>query len=77
MVPLLPDDDDPVLKTNTPLTPELPALGVINSILPLDDFELKPASNINCPPLPVLLDVAPAINDKPPPVPEFPIPEVR
>jgi len=48
--PLLPELAEPVLKTNNPLTPDVPELAVLRRRTPLDPTELYPLVSNKRPP---------------------------
>jgi hypothetical protein len=75
-MPEFPDEDVPVISSNPPLTPELPALLVKTFTLPLDVAEPTPLSIEIEPPLATELNPAKAETEDPSPFAVVP-PELR
>ena len=64
-----------MLKTSTPLVPDVPALAVSNRSAPLEPDEEYPLITDTSPPVP--LEVAPAAITTAPPTPLSPLPTVK
>jgi len=75
--PVNPFEDVPVVMETSPLTPLVPAFGVVISISPLEVFSLNPLITVTLPPVsPSVVDVFPALMRISPPLPELPSPTV-